>query len=304
MFNSSTINDQVLLKSDGFPTYHLGVVVDDHDMMISHIFRGEEWISSTPKHILLYQALGWPKPIYGHIPVFLNPDGQGKMSKRKGEVSAQSFLDRGYLPEAMLNFFMILGWTPKDQREFITLQEYINEFDPANLSPKSVAFDLKKLDWINGIYIRKLSIEQLASKLSPFIPSDFPKELIAQVLPLINERLIRLDQFEELTSYFYKPIAPTATDLTKKSDPKEVVSQLELVISALEGLKSWNHSEIEQLLRDLVTQRDFKKSQFFMMLRVAATGSQFTPPLFETLAVIGPKIVLSRLTDARNLLGD
>ena len=154
---SDTINDQVLMKSDGYPTYHLAVVIDDHMMDITHIMRGEEWISSTPKHILLYKAFGWKLPVFAHIPVFLNPDGKGKMSKRKGTVSAQSFLDRGYLPKALLNFFMILGWARNDEIEIMTMDEYIEQFDPADVSAKSVVFDMKKLDWINGMYIRKLA---------------------------------------------------------------------------------------------------------------------------------------------------
>ena len=184
-FNSNTVDDQVLLKSDGYPTYHLAVVVDDHGMDITHIMRGEEWISSTPKHVLLYQAFGWEMPVFAHIPVYLNPDGKGKMSKRKGTVSAQSFLDRGYLPEALLNFFMILGWAHPDEKEILSLEEYIQYFDPKDVSPKSVVFDMKKLDWMNGMYIRQLPLEELESKLQPFIPEEFPKEKVALVLPLI-----------------------------------------------------------------------------------------------------------------------
>ena len=144
-FNSNAVDDQVLLKSDGYPTYHLAVVVDDHDMEITHVMRGEEWISSTPKHVLLYQAFGWELPTFVHVPVYLNPDGKGKMSKRKGTVSAQSFLDKGYLPEALLNFFMILGWAHPEEKEIISLEEYITLFDPKDISPKSVVFDVKML---------------------------------------------------------------------------------------------------------------------------------------------------------------
>ncbi len=293
--NSNEVDDQVLLKSDGFPTYHLGVVVDDHDMNISHIMRGEEWISSTPKHVLLYEAFGWSQPIYAHIPVFLNPDGKGKMSKRKGTVSAQSFLDRGYLPEALLNFFMILGWAPKDQREIITLEEYIQEFDPQHVSSKSVVFDLKKLDWINGIYIRKLSDTELSSRLTPFLPEDFPKEKLSTLLPLVKERLVTLTQMEELTDFFYKDISVDQQLLTKKSSNDEVRSQLEATLSVIENLTEWSVSSLEQAIRDLQAKHDWKKSQYFMMVRVAVTGKQATPPLFETMEVIGKERVLKRL---------
>lgn len=296
--NSNEVDDQVLLKSDGFPTYHLGVVVDDHDMNISHIMRGEEWISSTPKHVLLYEAFGWSQPVYAHIPVFLNPDGKGKMSKRKGTVSAQSFLDRGYLPEALLNFFMILGWAPKDQREIITLEEYIQEFNPQDVSSKSVVFDLKKLDWINGIYIRKLSDTELGSRITPFLPEDFPKEKLSTLLPLVKERLVTLTQMEELTDFFYKDISVDQQLLTKKSSNDEVRTQLEATLSVIENLTEWSVSSLEQAIRDLQAKHDWKKSQYFMMVRVAVTGKQATPPLFETMEVIGREITLARIQQA------
>lgn len=214
-FNSSTVDDQVLLKSDGYPTYHMAVVVDDHLMDITHIMRGEEWISSTPKHILLYQAFGWELPVFAHIPIFLNPDGKGKMSKRKGTVSAQSFLDRGYLPEALLNFFMILGWAREDEVEIMSLDEYIKLFDPKDVSAKSVVFDLKKLNWINGMYIRKLTLEQLTEKIKPFIPTGFPMDKLDAVLPLVHERLETLADLESLTNFFYTDIEVESSLLLK-----------------------------------------------------------------------------------------
>ena len=201
---SSEIDDQVLLKSDGYPTYHLGVVVDDHLMKITDVIRGEEWISSAPKHVLLYDAFGWEKPVFAHLPIFLNPDGKGKMSKRKGVVSARSFLDRGYLPEAMLNFLMILGWAKKDQQEVMSLDEYIQEFDPKAVSLKSAAFDLKKLNWLNGVYIRQLPLPALKKRLQPFLPADFPVDKLDAILPLVVERLVTLAEIEALTSFFYR----------------------------------------------------------------------------------------------------
>lgn len=304
-FSSNEVDDQVLLKSDGFPTYHLAVVVDDHLMEITHIMRGEEWISSTPKHVLLYQAFGWQQPIYAHIPVFLNPDGQGKMSKRKGTVAAQSFLDDGYLPEAMLNFFMILGWARDDEREIMTLEEYIAEFDPAEISAKSVVFDLKKLAWINGQYIRRLSVEQLIAKLQPFIPTDFPAEKVAAVVPLIHERLEKLSDFDDLTGFFHRPInqdAEYVQTLLKKATPELVTEQLEATIETLKQLSSWDIPHIEEAIRQLQESHDWKKSQYFMMVRVAATASKATPPLFETLEVIGADELLKRLSTAHQLL--
>lgn len=300
--NSDIVDDQVLLKSDGYPTYHLGVVVDDHLMEITHIMRGEEWISSTPKHILLYQAFGWEIPIYAHIPVFLNPDGKGKMSKRKGTVSAQSFLDDGYLPEAMLNFFMILGWTPHDQREILSLEEYIKEFDPRKMSPKSVVFDLEKLRWLNGVYIRKLSTEELKKRLEAFLPADFPREKYDAILPLIMERLVMLKDIEVLTDFFYRDIAPEKELLLKKATPELVAEQLSLTEAALSTLTVWTHESIEEVVRNLQDTQGWHKGQYFMMLRIAVTGKSATPPLFETMAVIGQDTIIGRLSQAQALV--
>lgn len=309
---SNNIDDQVLLKSDGFPTYHLAVVVDDHLMEITHVLRGEEWISSTPKHVLLYRAFGWQAPIYGHIPVFLNPDGKGKMSKRKGTVAAQSFLENGYLPEAMLNFFMILGWAPKDQREILSLQEYISEFDPSAISAKSVVFDLQKLNWLNGVYIRKLDPTKLETMIrEKYLPEEFPLEKLPQILPLVVERLVTLKDFDSLTDFFYKPITVNKNDLLKKElvvgadgnqverfNTELVQTQLTATMGALENSSPWDLQSIESSLRGLQETNTWKKGQYFMMIRTAVTGRTATPPLFETIELIGKEQVLQRLVQA------
>lgn len=303
-FNSSTIDDQVLLKSDGYPTYHMAVVIDDYLMEITHIMRGEEWISSTPKHILLYQAFGWEMPVFAHIPVYLNPDGKGKMSKRKGNVSAQSFLEQGYLPEALLNFFMILGWAREDEVEIMTMDEYIKAFDPKDVSPKSVVFDLKKLNWINGMYIRKLTLGELTEKITPFLPADFPRKKLQVILPLIKERLETLAHIDILTGFFYRPISVEPQQLLKKSTGEDVKKQLQETIKALETIdqNNWNVETIETKIRDLAHTKEWKPSQYFMMLRLAATGSAATPPLFDTLFVIEKNLLLQRLATAQKLI--
>lgn len=298
-FNSNLIDDQVLLKSDGYPTYHLAVVVDDHLMGITHIMRGEEWISSTPKHILLYEAFGFPMPVFAHIPVFLNPDGKGKMSKRKGAVSAASFLERGYLPEALLNFFMILGWARDDQEEIMTLDEYVDAFDPKDLSSNSVAFDMRKLDWMNGVYIRRLTVSELAARIKPFLPATFPANQLEAVLPLIQERLVTLADFADLTSFFTGEITYDAQLLLKKAPSSELVSeQLQATLALLEQLPDFDDPSLEAAIRQLQEQHDWHKGQYFMMLRIAVTGQKATPPLFATMEVIGRELVLMRLRQA------
>ncbi len=301
-FNSNSVDDQVLIKSDGFPTYHLAVVVDDYDMNVTHICRGEEWISSTPKHILLYQAFGWKQPVFCHFPVFLNPDGKGKMSKRKGSVSVESFLARGYLPEALLNFLMILGWAPKDENEVMDLERYIREFDPSEVSAKSVIFDLKKLDWLNGVYIRNLADEELLLRLNNFLPPDFPADKASEILPLIKERLVTLADIEALTDFFYREVEFDSALLLKKSSSGEVIEQLKATQETLKNLKSWEVEEVEASIRKLQEQNDWHKGQFFMMLRLAVTAKKATPPLFDTLKVLGKETVIRRLQQAQQNL--
>lgn len=305
-FNSNLVDDQVLLKSDGYPTYHLAVVVDDHLMKISHVMRGEEWISSTPKHVLLYQAFGWDLPIFAHFPLFLNPDGKGKMSKRKGTVSAQSFLDRGYLPEALLNFLMILGWARKDQKEIMSLEDYIEAFDPRDLSVNSVVFDVKKLDWLNGIYIRKLDRPELKKRLQPFIPPAFPHQKIDSILDLVYERLVTLADFAELTDFFYKEIDYSTTTLLKKAQDQpglvdEQIQETKRVIASLDVVDA---NSLEKCIRRLQEKHDWHKGQYFMMLRIAMTGRTATPPLFETMAVLGKDLILERLDLALKRLSE
>ncbi len=301
-FESSQIDDQVLIKSDGYPTYHLAVVVDDHLMKITHVMRGEEWISSTPKHILLYQAFGWSPPIFAHIPVFLNPNGKGKMSKRQGDVTAMSFLAKGYVKEAVLNFLMILGWTPQDQRELLTLDEYIKEFDPRQMSQKSVAFDFKKLDWMNGIYIRNMSDAQLMDSLSAFIPPTCSPDMVKLLLPLIKERLVLLSDFGHLTYYFYEAIKPNLTLLTKQLTAPEAKGILDQTIQTLTNLSDWSATSLESQLRQLGQTSGWVVGKSFMLMRVAITGETTTPPLFDTMSVMGRHLVLKRLKASYSML--
>lgn len=307
-FQNNGIDDQVLLKSDGYPTYHLGVVVDDYLMGITHIVRGEEWLSSAPKHILIYQAFGWPLPQFAHLPVIRNID-HSKMSKRKNDVSILSHRDRGYLPEAINNFLALMGWSHPGKLELFSLEEFLRLFSLDRVALTAPVYDQNKLNWLNGQYIRQLSDEELTRRLlapsaaegvvgSAFVPSDCPKELVTKILPLIKERLVTLKDFEELSDFFYRDITVDPSILTKKSTPAEVKEQLKTTHSTLSTIdsKSWTHENIEEKVRTLVTEHGWKPSQYFMALRVAVTGKTATPPLFETMAVLGSKLTLSRLT--------
>lgn len=296
-FQNSGIDDQVLLKSDGYPTYHLGVVVDDYLMGITHVIRGEEWLSSTPKHVLIYEAFGWQPPVFAHLPVIRNKD-HSKMSKRKNDVSILSHRDKGYLPEAINNFLGLMGWSHPEKKEIFSLDEFLKLFTLERITLTAPVYDLEKLNWINGMYIREMSDIELTKRLTPFVPSDCPKELVAQILPLIKERLVTLKDFEELSDFFYRDITVDQAVLTKKSTAEEVTTQLATTKASLEALddKSWSHENIEQKVRSLAEEQGWKPSQYFMMLRVAVTGKTATPPLFETMQVLGREKVLARLS--------
>lgn len=297
-FQNSGIDDQVLLKSDGYPTYHLGVVVDDHLMQITHIIRGEEWLSSTPKHVLIYEAFNWELPIFAHLPVIRNKD-HSKMSKRKNDVSILSHRDKGYLPEAINNFLALMGWSHPEKKEIFSLDEFLKLFTLERITLTAPVYDIEKLNWINGMYIREMDDSELTKRLAPFVPADCPKDMIAQILPLIKERLVTLKDFEELTTFFYRDIVVDQTLLTKKSTVEEVKVQLAATKSALSLIddKDWTSENIEQKVRSLAETNGWKPGQYFMMLRVAVTGKTATPPLFETMQVLGRKKCLQRLEE-------
>jgi len=285
------MNDPVLLKSDGFPTYHLAVVVDDHEMEITHILRGAEWISSTPKHLLLYEALGWEPPQIGHFSVILGPD-KAKLSKRHGAKSVLDYRDEGYLPAALASFMAYLGWSYEDNSKLLTLEELIKYFDLKQVHKQNPIFDQKKLDYFNAMAIRQMSREELGEKLKPFVPADCPQDLVGKIIPLIQERLVRLAEFEGLTEFFYREVKP---------DPKMmVIEELAEAMRIVEASETWQAEALEASFRQIAEEKKWKPGQFFMMLRVAITGRTVTPPLFATMEVLGKNVTLSRLAHAKN----
>lgn len=296
------IDDQVLLKSDGFPTYHLAVVVDDHLMQITHILRGEEWISSTPKHILLYQMFGWDLPQFGHMPLLRNTD-KSKLSKRKNDVSIVSYKQKGIVAEALLNYLMLMGWSHPEGEEIISLEEFRRVFTIERMQKTGPVFDLEKLRWLNGKYIREqLTDAELRQRITPFLPADFPGDQYDQILSLVKDRLTQLNEIEEISSFFYREVSIDPNQLLKKgATPELVKEQLAATMAMLESLSTWSVSAIEQALRQLQEEHDWKKSQYFMMIRLAVTGRMATPPLFETMEVIGQPTVLRRLQSASQL---
>jgi glutamyl-tRNA synthetase len=288
-WNSSEVADTILLKSDGFPTYHLAVVVDDHEMGITHVIRGVEWLSSTPIHLLVYDYLGIEAPLIGHISSILDPSG-GKLSKRKGNVAVEQFLEEGYLPEAIINFVILLGWSPKDNRELFTLEEFVEAFDIKGLQKSNPIFNKDKLDWFNGYYIRKKSDGELLHLLKPFVTNVFDESLMSRIIPLVKERLTKLSDFENLAGFFFAFRKP-APNLFGKNYKLHLQEALK-VISQLED---FNLDSLNEGLMRAVKMNNFKTGDFFMDLRVAIAGSKITPPINESMVILGKEETVKRL---------
>ncbi|PIS08962.1 glutamate--tRNA ligase [Candidatus Beckwithbacteria bacterium CG10_big_fil_rev_8_21_14_0_10_34_10] len=300
-FNSQVLDDQVLVKSDGFPTYHLAVVVDDHLMEISHVVRGEEWLSSAPKHVLLYQYFGWLEPVWVHTPIIRNPD-KSKLSKRHGHASVSWYKNNGYLSQAILNFLSLLGWSHPKEKTVFSLTEFTKYFDLRDLSPVGPVVDLKKLDYLNGVYIRNTKDEELLELIKPFLKIKIEDSQLLKIIPLIKERINKLTEVEGLIDFFVNDFKLSPEDLLVKSGTKELVKkQLEEVIKILKDVK-WDLEEITRVIQDIVLKNDYHKGQFFMMLRLSLTGKKISPPLLESIDILGREKTLKRLQNSLSLI--
>lgn len=311
VFDNSTIDDFVLLKSDGYPTYHLASVVDDHLMEISHVLRAEEWLSSTPRHLLLYQALGFEPPQFAHLPMILGTD-RAKLSKRHGAVSITEYQEQGYLPEAMVNFLALLGWSLDDRTEILSRQELIDHFSLERVSQTAAIFNRDKLDWINGVYIRSLGLEDFTQRALPFLESGLPAEVkrplsidyVRQIMPLVQERARTLTEVAELAEFFF--VAELNYDshllIGKNMSQSSAMNALAAAQHRLGQLEAFNAESLEAVLRPLAGELGLKTGQLFGTLRVAVTGRTAAPPLFQTMAVLGKERCLKRIQAAINRL--
>ena len=307
-FQNAGIDDQVLLKSDGFPTYHLAVVVDDHLMEINPIIRADEWVSSVPKHILLYNAFGWEIPEMVHVPMVLGTDRK-KLSKRHGATSVVAFREDGYLPEAMINFLALLGWAYDDKTEIFSREELVRLFSLEKLGHAPGIFSYEKLDWMNGDYIRRLSSDDLADRSVPFVEkllgslSPVQRGQLRAIMPALRERVRRLSEVGPMVDFlFAKEVAyDPALLLGKGTDVASVRRDLAAAASTLAALPNWDAPSLESALRSLAEELGQKPSAFFGTMRVAVTGRTVSPPLFETMAVLGRDATLARLQRAEAL---
>ena len=311
MFQNDTLDDFVLMKSDGFPVYHLASVVDDRLMGISHVLRGDEWLSSTPRHVLLYQAFGWEPPAFAHLPMILGPD-RSKLSKRHGDTAVLEFRERGFLPEALLNFLGLLGWSLDDRTEIIDRETFVRSFGLERVLANPAVFNFDKLTWMNGVYIRELAEEALADHISPVLESrlgtSVDRGLLRRVVPLIRERIKLLTDAIEMAGFFFvegELDYGEETLLGKKfaGDPDAAARALEAVLGRVSALQPWEHGALEGAIRPLAEELDLKTGALFGLIRVAVTGSTAAPPLFETMAVLGRERSLERLRSALRRLG-
>jgi glutamyl-tRNA synthetase len=311
------LDDQVILKSDGFPTYHLAVVVDDHFMEITHVTRGQEWIPSTPKHLLLYKAFGWEPTLFAHFPSILNPD-KTKLSKRQGDVSVEDFLRKGYLKEALLNFVAFLGWNPKTEQEVFSMDDLIKHFDFANINRAGAVFDLEKLDWMNGLYIRSKKIEELTELLIPFWQKDGYIEIsgdsvnipnlnlqadnnyLYAVAGLERERLKKLSEIGERTRYFFAEPEYAGELLVWKKSTKE---DAKVKLSALRELfQKFSDSDfelktLEEKIKTFISANGYDNGSVLWPLRVGLTGLEKSPGPFEVASVLGQGLGKEKLLE-------
>lgn len=296
-----SLRDSVMLKADGLPTYHLAVVVDDHDMEVSHVIRGEEWIATTPLHLLVYRTLGWEPPVFAHVSAVLGTDGK-KLSKRHGAAAVEQFLDTGYLPEALRNYVSLVGWSPGEgeEQEIFSLEELAQRFTLEGLSASGGVFDEQKLAWMNGVYLRNLSDDEFISRVQRFFPEGAFSRCEAEfrkLAPLVKERIKLLTEVPEMVEFLYRDEAtPEYAAALKKGMTAEIaVTLITDAIPGLEQLAEWSHDTLESYFRALAETHQLKVGPAFTVFRIAVLGKAITPPLFESMAVLGKERVLERL---------
>ena len=307
------LQDLVLVKASGMPVYHLAHLVDDYLMGITHVMRAEEWVPSTPYHVLLYGAFGWEAPVFAHLPVILRQDGKGKLSKRKDDVATNRFWERGYLPEAMANYLALQGWSYDDKTEIMSLDEIVERFTIDRVQASGARWNPEKLRDMNGIYIRKLPAGEVAERLLPFLgqaglvadpPTEEERAYVHILTPLIHERLEELGQAPELLDFFFKEVRPgpegydPALLIPKKMDAAQAADLLRAAHGTLNAQTDWSPGSLEVAMRDLGEKIAVKPGPLFGAVRVAVSGRTVAPPLFDMLAALGRERSLARVAAA------
>ena len=305
-FSTDTLDDQVLLKSDGYPTYHLANVVDDHLMSVTHVIRGEEWLPSTPKHVLLYRAFGWECPQFAHLPLLLNPD-RSKLSKRQGDVAVEDYRAKGFLPEALVNFVALLGWNPGDDREIFTLGELEKEFSLERVGKSGAIFNLEKLTWMNGEHLRRKSDPDLLGLVRPLLEAEgvteLPDAYLLQVIRLLKERAERPGDIVSKGGYFFRDPGEYDAQAAGKHWKPETAARLRAVCDTLRGMPAFAPADIEAGVRRSAEALGVGAGALIHPLRLAVTGVGQGPGLFELMGVLGRETCLRRIDAALRALG-
>ena len=302
-FDNALLGDFVIVRADGVPLYHFVVVIDDEQMEISHVIRGEDHLSNTPKHIALIRALGYREPVFGHIPLILNPD-RSKMSKRKSQTAISDYRAEGYLPEAMVNFLAFLGWSPGTEEEIFSLDELAARFEIGEVHKAGAVFDRDRLDHLNGVYIRSLTDADLALRLRPLLPEAISDATLAGLVPLVRERMVRLTDAVELSGFLAEADDVVAgwwglDDLLPKGrDVAAVAAAMGVARDALAASGEWSAEVLEAAARGAAEELGWKAGDFFRPIRLAVTGKPVSPPLFGSMVLLGRERTLARLDGA------
>ncbi|MDO8503578.1 MAG: glutamate--tRNA ligase [bacterium] len=296
-FPGGEVTDFVILKSDGYPTYNFAVVVDDIEMEITHVIRGEEHISNTPRQLALYKVLGKDAPHLAHLPTLRNAQRK-KLSKRRDPVDLRSYREQGYLPEALINFLCLLGWSHPNDKEIFGLDEFVKAFDLGRVRKSGPIFDTTKLDWLNGVYLREKSDKELTHLVNEQIALDVPLEIVAQVVPLIKERITKISEAPELISFFWEEPQIGRNIFENPQAGVHIASALH----ALGSVKNWKLEEINRAIDREIKEKGFKTGEFYMSLRLALTGRRITPPINESMVILGQDKVSHRLEEAEKIL--
>ena len=311
-FNTRELDDQVLLKADGFPTYHLAHIVDDHLMETTHVIRAEEWLPSTPKHIILFECFGWEIPRYAHMPMVLNTD-KSKLSKRQGDVAVEDYLAKGYLPEALVNFVALLGWNPGTEQEIFSMAELIKEFSFDKVHKAGAVFDIKKLDWMNGEYIKKMDLDKFIELAKPYLEKNIgddvnniaEKELL-KAYELVKQSIFKLSEIGESVKFLFTESFDYNPQILvwKKSDKAVTIKNLKSLSDELSAYQEegWTAKELEEKIINFVKDNNLTNGEVLWPMRVALTGQEKSPTPFEVAEILGKEKSLKRLEIAINLL--
>jgi glutamyl-tRNA synthetase len=311
-FNTNNVDDQVLIKSDGYPTYHLANVVDDHLMKITHVIRGEEWLSSTPKHILLYDFFNWEKPVFAHLPLLLNPD-RSKLSKRQGDVAVEDYRAKGYFKDALVNFVALLGWNAGDNVEFYKMNELIEKFSIERVNKSGAVFDIEKLNWLNAEHLRKMTDEQLLSslkneihnnpELSPVLKNQgYSDAYLLNIISAMKERVSFIKEFLTKSPYFFKAPAEYEETAKQKNWTQETPEQLKKLRDAFSVLTGPAKEDYENTLKQVAADFNIGAGKLIHPLRLAISGMSAGPGVYEIVNILGKEEVIKRIDTALKII--